>query len=265
MADDTKERSAPWFSFSTFRTGLEVLTQGLPEEKIDKTLFRSMDFNKRIQMVAALKFFGLIDSEGRTQDSLRALVAEPDKRKEHIRALVEERYPRIIELAKKQATEAQLIDAMRELGLKGDDPIRKGITFYRQAAEFSDLPLSSNWPGGKPGRKPGSGSATRPTRKKKVGKREEPIILPPTPLRDQNNDYSDLRDSTSGLIRALIKRGPTWNEDQAKDWVQSFLRAVRFDYPAQPTGKKADRKNTNGKKPVAEVAATVHPDDLPFE
>jgi hypothetical protein len=257
MVQDTKDRAAPFFSFSTFRTGLQVLGQGLPE-KIDKTVFRSMDFNKQHQMVGALKFFGLIDEDGMTQDSLRTLVAAPDdQRAKHIKPLIEAKYPRVVELATKQASEADLLKAMRELGLNGEDPIRKGIAFYRQAAEFTGLPVSPHWPGGKPGRKP-SGGAARSARKRPKSKRDDGAIAQPQTLpRPPADDYSELRDSTSGLIRALIKRGPTWNEDQAKDWVQSFLRAVRFDYPAQPVGKKVERKNTNGKRAPAEIEATV--------
>lgn len=258
MVQETKDRSAPFFSFSTFRTGLQVLGQGLPE-KIDKTVFRSMDFNKQHQMVGALKFFGLIDEDGMTQDSLRTLVAAPDdQRQKHIKPLLEAKYPRVIELATKQASEADLLKAMRDLGLTGDDPIRKGIAFYRQAAEFAGLPVSPHWPGGKPGRKPSGGGATRKPRKKQGAKPKDEA--PDTTPENKTNTGVNvpIHPMLQGAIQWLWEKGEGWSVAEREMWSQNFTNSVAMVYPGGVKHRAAEpKRGSNGKKAAAEIAATV--------
>jgi hypothetical protein len=257
VVQETKERSAPFFSFSTFRTGLDVLGQGLPE-KIDKTVFRSMDFNKRHQMVGALKFFELIDEEGITQDSLRALVAAKDQREKHIRGLMEAKYQRVIELASKQASEADLLKAMREMGLNGEDPIRKGIAFYRQAAEFTGLPVSPHWPGGKPGRKPSSaGSAARRPRKKQGAKPKDDAVVT-TPEKSGTGVNAPIHPMLHGAIQYMWERGDGWSVAEREMWCQNFTNMVGMVYPGGVKPRASEpKRGRNGNKAAAEIGETV--------
>ncbi len=133
--------AAPYISFKTFQTALDRLDEGIPHQ-IDKSVWPTIAFGTRGQVISAFKFLGLIDDKGVPQPDLRSLagVKEQD-RKPILRKLLEKRFPEIMRIDLTKATPVQLEDAMRKYNVSGATH-RKAMTFFLQAAQFSSLPMS---------------------------------------------------------------------------------------------------------------------------
>jgi hypothetical protein len=143
MADESKP-VAPYVPFATFETGLEKLAHlgGIPP-KIDHSVFLSMGGLQKGQVISAFKFLGLIDGEGTPDPLLSKLALDKEKRKETLRAILEERYPNI-------STSDLATMSLGQLDTKLGDKIynvtgatrQKARTFLLKAAEYTGIPLS---------------------------------------------------------------------------------------------------------------------------
>jgi hypothetical protein len=164
-----------------------------------------------------------------------------------------------VELGAAGATEQQLIEAVRDMGLKGEDPIRKAIAFYRKAADFAELPISKYWET-KQGRPKGTSPATKRTKKPKPAKVREdvPAVLPPSPP-IQGSMNVPIHPMLAGAIQWLWERGNDWPIAEREMWCRNFVTAVEMVYPGGVKHRQADagKRGRNGKKSAAEVAATV--------
>lgn len=131
----------PYLPFKTFQTAIEILSVGLPEQ-IDRTVFKSLAGNVQGDVLRAFRFLGLINEAGQIQPSLQRLVEDADKGKSVLREILVNGYSELvssIDLAK--ATPQQLDEAMRKYGVHGATH-RKALTFFLQAAQFAEIPLS---------------------------------------------------------------------------------------------------------------------------
>ncbi len=135
----------PHLAFATFISGLETLQQGLPD-KLDRSAWSSQSGSNQAMLLRSFRFFRLTDNDEVVQSLLRDLVEQPEQRKGFIRELLQSHYPKIVELGRTNATKQQLHDAMGEFGVEGDTR-RKAITFFLQAADYAEVPVSNHWPG----------------------------------------------------------------------------------------------------------------------
>ncbi len=264
---ESAERTPPLMSFSTLVTALDALkTKGVPK-KIDRSVFKTMAFTVQAQIVTTLKYFDLIDSDGQVAPALRKLVMEPDDRPAAIKALLESRYPKLVELGASGATEQQLVEAVREMGLKGEDPIRKAIAFYRKAAEFSDVPISSYWQS-KPGpRTSANGGARRPRKPRGTKIREEKRVETEIKKPLGSADVP-IHPMLAGAIQYMWEKGDSWAVVEREMWCRNFVNSVEMIYPggAKPRlASSESKRTTSGRKSATEDAPTVEPDDLPIE
>lgn len=171
VEEDSKQEkapTAPYLPFATFQTSLSALEQGVPR-KIDKGLWRSQAGGTQTQIMNTLRFLGGVDANGVTQRRLDDLIAaQGDERKRIFREMLAASYPAVIELVPQNASLKALEDAITALGLTGDT-MRKGVTFFIRAAEWSELPISPHWRAATkrgPRRAAGTSSTRRPRRKK---------------------------------------------------------------------------------------------------
>lgn len=145
MAQDINSgTTAVYLPFRTFLTALDILGQGRPP-RVDKSVFASFSGVTQALVIATFKTLGLIDDAGNPQATLLALIEGGADRERLVGQLVRNTYPEIVELGTRNASPAQLDEAMRKRGVQGST-LRKAITFYLQAAEFTSLPVSSLWP-----------------------------------------------------------------------------------------------------------------------
>lgn len=73
--DDSKSPLPPYIPFRTFHGFLQKLHDTTVPDQIDKSLFKTYSGSVGRQMTAALKYLGLVDVNGNTNDRLRGLVA----------------------------------------------------------------------------------------------------------------------------------------------------------------------------------------------
>jgi hypothetical protein len=91
--------------------------------------------------MGALRFFGLIDGNKKPQPRLSDLVPS-ETRRDRMRSLIEEFYPEAVKLGTTKATQAQLDKVFTATGLKGSNTVRKAVSFYLQAAEYTGIAVS---------------------------------------------------------------------------------------------------------------------------
>ena len=146
--------------------------------RIDRSFLGGSEGTKT-QLLAALKYFGLIAANGTVNEELAELVRNPAERPNRIKNLLFQYYPDAIALGEQNATQAQLEEAFA--GLQGSTR-RKAVAFYLKAAEYGKIKLSPNFrnprergrPKGSKTRKPKDSGGSSPA----AGDRQEPPIAP---------------------------------------------------------------------------------------
>ena len=137
------QRIPPYLPFSSFLTGLDQLAQAVPNV-IQKEVFPSHSGLLQGQLIAALKFFDLVDDNGIPKgDKLERLASEKEihQRRANLRLLLKLSYAHVIKLDLLKVTPSQLDAAFADYGISGDTK-KKAKTFFLQAAKFAELNLS---------------------------------------------------------------------------------------------------------------------------
>jgi hypothetical protein len=142
MADDVKDKKpiAAYVPFKTFLNALESLGHGVPHV-IDRSVWPTFSGLYQSQTLAAFRFLGLIEEDGKPTEDLVKLVADKDHRKLHLRRVLEQSYASIVKKDLTKMTAASFDSAMEEYGGSGDTH-RKAVSFFLQAARYAELPLS---------------------------------------------------------------------------------------------------------------------------
>jgi len=143
MEPEKRKQTAPYLAFRTFTNALDQLaSHGMPN-RIDRTVFPSLNGMSRGQVLSAFKFLDLIDDEGIPAKRLETLVLEKDNRKANMRKLIEDKYSDIVALDLSKMPPSQL-DAKLSgdaYGVSGETK-QKAKTFLLKAAEFSGMQIS---------------------------------------------------------------------------------------------------------------------------
>lgn len=145
MADAPNDTKSPKWPYTSFKTVLNWI-QRLAESKavpprIDRSILPGSE-GQKTQVLAALKFWGLVADNGDVAALLVQLVEHEKERPRIIRELLAKHYPAASNLAAVNATTKQLEETFD--GLSGDT-LRKAMTFYLHAAKYASHPLSKNF------------------------------------------------------------------------------------------------------------------------
>ena len=138
--DETK--TAAYVSFGTVRNALEGFAQAVPT-RVDRTVFPGLSGGTQTQLLAALKFLGLITSEGKPTPALHG-VAVPDEgaRKKKLEAIIREKYADLFALDLMKTTPALLEEKMHESYNVSGSTRDKAVRFFLGALEYLDIPVS---------------------------------------------------------------------------------------------------------------------------
>ena len=143
MADKEKSSAAVYVSWGTFKNALDTLSQGIPPNRIDKTVFPGMAWALQGQLFAGMKFLGLTDDDGRPTPHLEALATrDEEKRKGRLREILESRYTHLFALDLKKTTPGELAETMSSLYSVTGETRDKAVRFFLSAAEYAGIPLS---------------------------------------------------------------------------------------------------------------------------
>lgn len=138
---DTDKANA-YLSWITFKNAVDGFGQGLPN-RVDRSVFPGLAGGVQYQLIAALRFFRLIEDDGRPTAALRALaVADEAERKKQLGALFRERYPVLFALDLTKTTPAELDEKMTEAtGLTGTTRT-KAVRFFLAGLRYLEIPVS---------------------------------------------------------------------------------------------------------------------------
>jgi hypothetical protein len=143
MADKPK-LAPPYVSFTTFKNRVQGLASGGSIPKvIDASLFSTDSGGTQKQMIAAMRFFGLINEKGAPTDSLKAMASgDANKWQATLRAVMEEAYSTEQLDALLNGSPKSLRDSFAEYELQGS-VLDKVVRFLIGAAEDAGEKVSS--------------------------------------------------------------------------------------------------------------------------
>ena len=174
---------APYVSFKTFQSGVQALrSHGLPD-RIDRSVWFSKSGADQTALLSAFQFLGLIDSNGKTQPTLRELVAEEENsigEKGILAAVLQKSYEDLFQLNLETLTPSQFADAIGRYGPTGATRERS-MRFFVKIAGHCDIKMSGRLTARKPR---GSGSTTNGGNTPRKPPRKAPPS-PPSPREAQ--------------------------------------------------------------------------------
>jgi hypothetical protein len=138
-------RTAPYTSFRTFKTFIEDLREHGVPSRIDRSVLTRFSGAVGGQLTHALRFLGLIDSEGRTTQRLRELVVAHGEAQwpETLSQTLEQAYAPLFAIDLETATPSHFSAAFRKAFPAADAVIQKCVTFFLYAAADAGLKVSA--------------------------------------------------------------------------------------------------------------------------
>lgn len=142
MSEETKQAAA-YVGFTTFRSAIEALANGVVTNRIDRSTFPGYAGGVQSQLLAGFKFLGLTSADGRPAPVLHQLaVKDENARKSVLGSLLRVRYPALFALDLEKTTPAELAERMAEsYGVSGDTK-EKAVRFFVSAAVYAGIPVS---------------------------------------------------------------------------------------------------------------------------
>lgn len=144
-AETKKKDTPPYIAFSTFFSFIKGLSKtGIPS-RIDKSLLRNMSGGNQSALLAALKWFDLIDDVGAHGKPLEDLVNAGDNVGEVLREMLPSAYKFMTDgsIQLDRATGSQVEEKFRAYGLTGST-IVKTMAFFISACKEAGIPLSAH-------------------------------------------------------------------------------------------------------------------------
>ncbi len=190
MAD---KESRPAYPYTSFRTILNLLQRfegdkGVPV-RLDRGVLTGSEGSKT-QVLAGLKFLGLIGASGEALPILSELALKPLGRPAMVADLLRQHYATQVALGGKPSTQKQLEESFE--GLDGDTR-RKAVAFFLHAAKFAKLQVSPYF---KTPRVSAAAAAAGRKRKGRTagdnGENGRPTIAPPSSEEGFRQKYIDL-------------------------------------------------------------------------
>ena len=140
---DKKQATAPYATWSSFKTFLEQLAdRGLPQ-RIDRTVMSKMSGATQSNMRVALTFFKLTDTEWAPTDALKRLVASHGKGedwKQALRDVIVTGYDPVLgELSLETGTAQQLWHCFREHGNVRGSTLSRAVRFFLAALREAEV------------------------------------------------------------------------------------------------------------------------------
>lgn len=203
----------PYISFKTVANFADRLKVGIPH-RIDKSLMGSLSGGAQSQLLAALRYLGLMNADGIPTEKLHKLVnAEGDARKQALNEILKEAYPFLFkaEFDLKKMTFRQLQECFEQHGTSGDTT-RKCMAFLMSAAKEAGIGLSPHLKIQAPrvGRKP-----------KKAGNGEKQHESGrPTPVSGGPEEKGETEQQT--LLSKFPSFDPAWPDDVKSKWFDGF-------------------------------------------
>lgn len=212
-AQGTKKPIPPYVPYKTFINFVNGLKQGIPA-RIDKSVIR-LSGATQSQLIYALRFFDLIEPDGKPKESLARLVnSEGAERKKLLKEMTHRAYSFVFtsSLDLNAATGKQVEELFGEHGVQGETA-RKAISLFLLFAKETETKVSPHLkvPRTRRGgtkRRSGSGQNDQ------NGDESTPIVEPKLSWEQM-------------LLSKFPSFDPSWPEETQKRWFDSFEKLMR--------------------------------------
>jgi hypothetical protein len=214
----------PYVSYRTFRNFIDGLQQRIPS-RIDRSYWGDiLSGSTGTQLMAALRFLGLIDANGKPTEQLRPLViARGEPKAKLLRELASDSYEFVVKspLDLESATYAQLGEIFSNTFQMTDDVSRKCVKFFIDMSGDAGMPLSP--------------FITRRTRSTVGGKK----VARKAPGRTNRNalvpqaaeEMPDNLSWHSMLLSKFPDFDPSWSDDIKIKWFSAFDELLKKGLP----------------------------------
>lgn len=234
----------PYISYKTFWNFIEGL--GVVPPVIDRSIMRNFGGSVQSQLMTSLRYLGLIDVNGKTQERFRLLAnSSGSERQEKVRAMLEAAYPFLFDGTNgfdlSTATLRQFTEKFQEAGTKGDTT-RKSQKFFLDAAEHAGLEISPHI------KKSDTSSRSR----SETGKTSRQRSQSRSPSRSSGRTEKKLTDLQ------VRNDSPAMSIDQL---LLDKLLAKFPDFDPNSTGEEKLQWHTNFRELMKMVREATNPDD----
>lgn len=215
-----QERTPPVVAFRTFDNMIRSLTQAIPS-RIDRSVMPSQSGAGQTQILLALRYLDMIETNGAPKEKLIQLVkSEGAERQKVLREILTASYPflRDHSLDLKTATHDQLADKFKALA--SGDTVRKCMTFFIPAAKAAGFEMSFIRALGK--RTPSNGKARKP--RQIIKPRAEKQIDPANTQQQQQPSVMSWHEL---LLSKFPSFDPSWPDDVKGKWFVSFSELMQ--------------------------------------
>jgi hypothetical protein len=241
MTTESKLPPPPYVGFRTFTSFLDWLGQvGVPS-RIDRSFWgEKLSGVTGGQVMATLRFFGLIGQDGVPDPALERIAADLEERKATLVRLMA-RYDAALDgLDLERATAGELDERFRRYDISGDT-FRKAVVFFIQAAQYCGMPLSPYITKRKHMPR-GNGGGVQPRRRGRPPKvkPEGGKIEVPEARVSRDIDSLGLHPSVTALLYDLNRIGSRWSKVEKDRWVATFLANIDYAYPTTDMTGKAE-------------------------
>jgi hypothetical protein len=218
VIDRNKKRSPPYVSYRSFLTLLEDLQRGLPS-RLDRSYWGDkFSGSTGTQLMSALRFLNLIDSNGLPTSQLKDLASSRGThRSEILRKISQESFSFLMSnsFESEKATYAQLEEVFNDVYQVDRDVARKCIKFFIEIANDAGIPLSPYIT--KKTKTSHSSAITEKIPKHTRTRTNQNAIVPQTmELIPHITSWKEL------LLTKFPSFDPTWPNDVQLKWFEAF-------------------------------------------
>jgi hypothetical protein len=227
VGESVRKRLPPYVSYRTFQNFIDKLQQGLPS-RIDRSYWDGiLSGSTGIQLMAGLRFLGLVDYDGRPTERLKTLVsAKREDRADIYRTIAMESYSFAFHgsLDIRNGTYNQLDEVLHDTFQLTSDVSRKCIKFFMSLTEDAGIQVSPFMT--KRLRKTRLNSGTKIITKK-ITKQSLWNSPPPSKLAliPEDNSWNAM------LLAKFPNFDPSWNDEIKLKWFEAFDELMKRGFP----------------------------------
>lgn len=219
VKESGRKRLPPYISYRTFQNFLERLQKGGIPSRIDRSYWSDLlSGSTGTQLMSALRFMGLIDTNDIPTSRLRLLVqAKGAQRAEVLRQITSGAFSFVLQESfdSQSATYAQLEEVFRSTFELTDGVRRKCVKFFVDMSSDAEMPLSSFIT---KRLRPARGNAGTKVVTKRKGTKPMRNLKVPLALEKIPTEMS--WDKT--LLTKFPTFDPSWSDEVKLGWLQAF-------------------------------------------
>jgi hypothetical protein len=229
--DNGRKHLPPYVSYRTFHNFIDRLQEQGTPQRIDRSYWSGiLSGSTGPQLMAAMRFLGLVDANGKPTEHLKVLVpAEGERRTQLIRSVAAEAFSFVLKsnLDLASASYSQLEECFHNTFNLTDDVGRKCVKFFIAMAGDGGMSISPHII--KHTRSEHNGSVAKTSVKKVVPNTTQYPLMPQGKSMPQGKKIPQVMEQlpeNNALLTMLIEKfpnfDPAWNDELKLKWIATF-------------------------------------------